>query len=807
MSETVFETMTDTVNDSTYRLDKSWKEGDLTVTRTANWSAPGCHNGCSLLVYTDKDGKMVGIEGDPNSHYNQGRLCMRCLDMLEAVNHPDRLTMPLKRAGKRGEDKWEEISWDEALDIIAEKTHEIWDQYGPESIACMYGTGRNASWQTPYLCYTAFNSPNQGFGFLSGDSCYIPRMAMTSFLMGDFFIADCSQHLKDRYDDPEYVVPEVMLVWGNNVLASNADGFYGHWVIDVMKRGTKLIVVDPKLTYLASRADCWLPIRPGTDGALALAMLWVVINEDLYDHEFVDKWCYGFDELVERVNDPELGFTPEKAAEVCYLESADIIYEAARKFAAAKPGTIQWGLPVDMHPEGLWTAQSITILGAICGNLDVPGGMMISRWANGVEMAYAFGQWNLDGDSTIEKQIGRMEPAASPLHAAGGSVEYQADMMLKAIETNEPYPVKMAFICTTNPIANMGADAPRVYNAMKKLDFVVVSDVFKTPTCVAFADIILPAAMSVERNSIRGWFWPLRSIVKCVTPPGECKSDEDMVLAVSKRIRPEKVEFDNDIEFMNYFLAAAKRTDVYSQGERSGYGNKWPKPADFTFEDLCDQVINWPDDWSYHKFEKGLLRNDEQPGFGTATGKFECKSTLFEIWGLDPLPHWKEPRESPVSTPQLAEEYPFVLTTGARSYEFFHSEHRQLETMRQFHKWPLVDINPEVAAEYGIEDGDWVWIENMRGRCRQKANLDPALPKWLIRAEHGWWFPEQEAAEPSLFGVFDCNSNNLTPQEQLSETAMGAPYKCQICKIYKDEGDSEMTPTEMVVNFGRSIHE
>lgn len=803
MSETLFETFNERVNDETYHEEYRWREGDLTVTRTVQWSAPGCHNGCSVLFYTDKDGKLVDIEGDPRSPYNQGRLCMRCLNMLEAVNHPDRLLYPLKRIGERGEDKWERISWEDALATIEEKTRSIWEEYGPESIVTMYGTGRNVNWQAPYLSYTAFNSPNQGFGFLSGDSCYLPRIATTAFVMGDFFVADCSQHLEARYDDPRYTVPEYMLVWGNNPLITNGDGFYGHWVIDVMKRGTKLIVVDPKLTYLASRADVWLPIRPGTDGALALAMLNVIINENLYDQDFVEKWTYGFEDLRERVQQ----YPPERVAEICYIEPG-LIYEAARKFAAAKPGTIQWGLAIDMATTGVATAHAICTLGAICGDLDVPGGMMISRWAYSIEAAYWFGTWNLDNGSTMEKQLGRVDPPASPVHAAGGAMEYQADTMLRAIETDKPYPIRMAFVYTTNPIANMGADAPRVYRAMKKVDFVVVTDVFKTPTAVAFADLILPAAMSCERNSIRGWWWPLRAITKCAEPPGEAKSDEQMIIDLVRRLRPEKAEYTNDIEFFDWFLQQGRReAGEVKQGSRQSYGNKWPHYAEFDYKELQESVIKWPEDWEYLKHEKGLLRPDGQPGFATSTGRFECKSTLFEMWGLDPLPYWEEPPESPVRTPELMKEYPFVLTTGHRSYEFFHSEHRQQATMRQIHPWPLVDINSDVAAELGIRDGDWVWIENMRGKCRQKANLDPSLPKWLIRAEHGWWFPEQEAAEPSLFGVFDSNINNLTQQDAYGPTGMGAPYKNQICKIYKDGGSETMTPTETVVTFGGFNHE
>ncbi len=789
------------VNKDVYHDEWQWQEGDLTVTRSVQWTGPGCHNGCSVLFYT-KDGKLVDIEGDPKSPYNNGRLCMRCLNLVEAVNHPDRLMYPMKRAGERGENKWERISWDEAYDMIVENVHTIQEDYGPESIVAMIGTGRNINWQVPYLCYSAFKSPNFGFGFLSGDSCYLPRIATSSFIMGDMFLADASQMMEKRYEDPQYKRPDYILVWGNNVLHSNGDGFYGHWVIDCMKLGSKLIVVDPKLTWLASRADYWLPIRPGTDGALALAMLNVVINEDLYDHEFVDNWTYGFEELKERVQE----YPPEKVAEITRVP-AELIIEAARAFASAKPGTIQWGLPIDMAPSGVPAAQAITSLGAICGNLDVPGGMAITRWAYGVEQAYLFGIWNLE-PGMIEKQLGRTAPAASVVHAAGGAQEYQADSMLKAIETDIPYPIKMLWIQTTNPIANMGAAAPRVYEAIKKVPFNVVVDLFMTPTAVACADLVLPAAMSCERNSVRTWWWPMRAVTKCADYPGECKSDEQIIVELGKRLNPDAFPWNSDVELLDFIMNAEEEShqttnptmEAAALSMRRSMG-KWPKAADFNFEELKKRVISWPDDWEYKKYEKGLLRENKELGFNTPTGRFEFACKLFEMWGLDPLPYWEEPPESPVSTPELAKEYPLVLTTGHRSLEFFHSEHRQLKTMREFHPVPLVDINPITAEKYSIKDGEWVWIENMRGKCRQKANLDPSLPEWLVRAEHGWWFPEKEGAEPVLFGVFDSNPNNLTPQGQYGPTGMGAPYKCQICKIYKDDGTEPM-PSEIVTRMG-----
>jgi Anaerobic dehydrogenases, typically selenocysteine-containing len=780
MSKKVQDIIPKDVNQNVYHKEWRWQEGDLTVTRSTQWTGPGCHDGCSVLFYT-KDDKLVKIEGDPNSPYNNGRLCMRCLNMVEAVNHPDRLKYPMKRAGERGENKWERISWDEAYDIIEQNVREIWKDYGAESIVCMQGTGRNIIWHTPYLCYSAFHSPNFTLGFLSGDACYLPRSATCMTCMGDFFVADCSQNLEQRYEDPEYKVPECILIWGNNPVVSNGDGFLGHWIVDCMKLGTNLIVVDPRLTWLASRADYWMQLRPGTDAALVLAMLNVIISEGLYDKDFVEKWCYGFEELSERVQE----YPVDKVAEISWVP-AQIIKDAARFFAQAKPASVQWGLAVDTQVSGIPTAHALASLSAICGNMDVPGGNMIVKLAGNVADGYACGTWNIDPEMK-KKMLGADLPGMHSGHIAATA---HGDTVLKAIESGKPYPVRMLFLQTTNPIANMAAEAPRVYAAMKKIPFIVNIDLFMTPTSVACADLVLPAGMSCERNSVRCWWWPMKAITK-VSSYEEAKSDEQIILDIGKRLAPENFPWETDVEMMTWWI----------QNGKMWPDDAWPQKVEFDFEELTHKVIYWQR-MEYLKYEKGYLRGDKQPGFNTPTGKFELYSTLMDAWGMDPMPYHEEPPESPITTPELMKEYPLILTSGARSWEFFHSEHRQFPTMREFHPEPLVEIHPDTAASLGINAGDWVWIENMRGRCKQKVRLEDTIDPRVVHAEHGWWFPEKQGAEPSLYGVFDCNINNLTQQGVNGPSGYGSPYKNQICKIYKVDGTEKVTPTEVVTKMG-----
>lgn len=742
---------------SFYKKDWQWQDGDLTVTRACQWSAPGCHQGCSVLYYTDKEGKLVKVEGDPHSSVNQGRLCMRCFALPELANHPDRVIYPLKRVGERGSNEWERVSWDEALDIIKENYDQICEKYGPKSVATFGGTGRNATWQYPSQSYKTFLSPNEGGGFLSGDACYTPRLMAMQTLFGANLIADCSQFMEARYDDPRYVVPDMIAIWGCQPLASNSDGFYGHWIVDCMKRGSRLFVVDCRLTWLASRAEVWLQIRPGTDPALALGLLHVVINEKLYDADFVEKWCYGFEELRECVQE----YTPRRVGEICGIEASEI-EEAARKFAAASPLAMQWGLACDQSKHGVAGSHAIAALYSITGNVDIPGSNYI------VNVGYV----QNDIRRSVQRDVGedvrkdRIGDDTTLLRKFGYAPHDLPDAILEALETDKPYPIKMMWVASTNTFANMGAAARRVYEAMGNAEFCVVTDCFITPTAAAYADIVLPIAFGHERNGMRGWWAPIRSITK-VSQRGECKSDEDIIVAVGRKIRPESWPYEDGDDLINYCLQ-----------------NLSTVPFKGTHDDLRQMVLFYQD-IEYRKYEKGLLRPDGKPGFNTATGKIELFSTLFDDLELPPLPYYIEPTESPVSTPELMEKYPFVLTTGQRAYEFFHSEHRQSKYMREFHPDPIMEINPEDAAALGIEEGDWVLMENAHGQAKMKAHLHWGMKKGVVNGEHGWWFPERKGAEPELFGVFESNINCLTTAGDYGPTTYGAPYKAQICNVAK----------------------
>lgn len=745
-------------------MNKEWKQqnsdGSYTV-RTCGWSPPGDHPvGCGMKLHI-KDGKLVKVEGDPEHPISQGRLCVRCLTLPEYVHHPDRIIYPMKRAPEdRGKDKWVQITWDEAMDIIVEKVNGFKENYGAESIIVFGGTGRQACLYYYPLGFSSLQTPNVCYP-LSGWSCYGPRCAITDYILGAGYPEiDFAGHYPDRYDNPAYKVPEYIVLWGKMPLMSNPDGFFGHSLIDMMKRGTKIISVDPRLNWLGSRAAYWLQLRPGSDTALALGLLNVIINEKLYDEKFVEEWCYGFEELTERVQQ----YPVDKVAEITEVPAEKII-EVARAIATSKPTAIQWGLAIDENPNGVQLGHAILSLIAITGNLDVPGGITLGP------PAALLGKWRVETRSQLteelwEKRIGAEEwPALSTALATT-----HPDETLDTLETGKPYKLRMGWFNSSNFITPTNSAAPqRWYEALKSLEFNVVQDCFMTPTAMAFGDVFLPVSSFAEHDGVVLTHFGRNAIfagaINKAFSVGECKSDIEVCMELGKRLNPDNWPWETAADFFTDQL----------------------KPElGFDFEQFREMGVYQPG-FTYRKHEKGLLRADGEPGFNTVTGKVELMSTLFEEWDEDPLPYHQEPPYSPISTPELAKEYPLILTTGARTFTSFHSEHRQIPSLRAMTPDPIMEIHPETAAELGIREGDWVYMENQFGRAKERAHLMPAIKRNVVHATHGWWYPEKNGEEPNLYGVWESNINTLIPHKHIGKLGFGAPFKSILCKVYKAE--------------------
>ncbi|MBW1730870.1 MAG: molybdopterin-dependent oxidoreductase [Deltaproteobacteria bacterium] len=808
------------------------KRKDRKIVRTTTWSAgPGCHGGCGVLAHVE-DGKLVRIEGDPHHPWNQGRLCARALAMTQYIEHPKRLRRPLKRVGERGQDQWQEISWEEAFDIIEKRMKEIRREHGPESVVFSMGTGRDIG---PWICLLAYayGSPNVMFA-LSGNACYSPRIAALDTFQGDYCVFDAGQWFPDRYEDPRFKVPECMIVWGYNIPATCPDNLFGHWIIDLMKRGTKIISVDPRLSWFASRAKYWLQLRPGTDAALAMGMLKVILDEALFDREFLEKWTNGAHllredtgrllrerdlrpggrdenfvawdekgagpvvwdtkELRYDVQDPmpalsgrwevfladgrkvschtvwdafraEVDKYPLHEVEKITKVPAELIAKAARFYAKSKPASIQWGVPIDMTPGITPLCHAIASLWALTGNLDVPGGNVIARFAFDA-VAYALpgaeGVIRLKNREQDRPRIGadRYGPFNRFIWRT------QTDLTLEQIFTGKPYPIKGLWFQACNPLGGIGLDPKQWRDALKRVDFIVVVDLFMTPTA-QYADVVLPAATFLEKDGVRTWWIPLQSINRAVKVE-DCRPDVEINFELARR-------FDPDFRWR----------DIYELFDDI------IRPSGMSFRELQEKGWAFPPEGHpshpYRRHEKGLLRPDRKPGFQTPSGKFELYSSIREEWGLEPLPHHEEPPFTPVSRPDLAKDYPLILSTGRRSPAFFHSEHRMIPWLRAIDPDPVVEIHPDTASEHGIGNGQWVWVENWQGRAKLKAKVSPIVPRWMVMAAHGWWFPEKEGAEPELYGVWESNINLLLPMGAQGKDGLGAPIKHSMCRIYKAE--------------------
>ncbi len=689
-----------------------------------------CHGGCGVLVYV-KDGKVAKIAGDPDCPINHGTMCSKGLASAQLAYHPDRLTYPVKRIGPKGSGKWERISWDEALDAIAEKILDYKDKFGAESIVFGYGTGRENE-AAIYRIANLLGSPNV---LTAGHFCYGPRISTSIITIGTNPIIE--------YEG----FPKCVMMWGNNVTISNPDCYKGEPFSVALDAGAKLIVVDPRFTKPAARADIWLQLRPGTDPALAYGMLNVIVNEELYDKTFVENHVHGWEPFVKRVNEYPL----EKVEEITWVPK-EKIREAARLFAASKPAAIQWGVAIEQQINCVDNDRLLMFLMGLTGNIDAEGGQVLYKTPPIVNVGQ-FGAHAMLPREQAQKRLG-----GDQFRLASRFAIITPKVVWDAILEEKPYPVKVLFFISSNPVMTR-ANAKEVYRALEKVEFMAVSDFFLTPTA-ELADIVLPAATWLEMDYI-GDFWkrhgyilPRRKVVQI----GECLSDHEMLNRLGKRIGQEQFWWDSFEGGLDFIL----------------------QPMGITWQDF-KQMDYLRGPVKHYKYRES--------GFSTPTRKFELYSTILEKMGYDPLPQHREVPESPVSTPELYKEYPYILITGARQPGFFHSENRQVPWLRGLHKDPIVQIHPDAAAKEGIKERDWVIIESPRGKVRQRAQLFAGMDPRIVAAQHAWWFPENK--DPG-HGWAESNINVLTDNAYDGcDPAFGATnIRTLLCKIYLEKKEA-----------------
>jgi thiosulfate reductase / polysulfide reductase chain A len=747
------------------------RDNDVEVKKIICWPSPGCHDFCGLLA-TVKDGRLIDLKG--NKEYCTGPV-QGCGDrrpnLLKWLYHPDQLMYPLKRAGERGENKWERISWEQALDEIADKLKQLKTAYGPETLAVTEGTYRSDMYGIRSRFLNLFGNPGNVNG--PGTVCFCNKIQMRHALAGSHVAGLNFHRAKCIVFNGWNITESSRSLWNNGV--------------KTRRNEVKLIVIDPRRTEVAKNADLWLQIRPGTDCALLLAWLHVIIDKNLYDKDFVDRWTFGFEELRKRV----LEYTPEKVAEITWIP-ADLIRESAIMYAMNKPAIMEWGLAPDtIGLNGVRVEQVRVCLRAITGNYAKGGGETLAGPGPTVDgkMAIRDAMLQLEEKCTPEqrkKQLGadRFKLMTWPgwelineaykktygvsLAMSGHNVDSPQPLVWRAILTEKPYPVKAMITWSSNPLLN-AANTKLVYKALKSpnLELHVVLEHFMTPTAL-LADYVLPGASKLERPACTTYedFGPAFSCgERAIEPLGERRSEFHLFRGLAIRLGFEEYfPWKTEEELADYRLEPVGVTLKKAATEMYVVRSKF---------------------WTYETINP---KTGQATGFPTPSGKIELYSNILEKLGYDPLPYYEEPPESPLSTPDVAREYPLILITGSNFRPMFHSENRQLGMgTREQHPEPLMEMHPDTAAKLNIADGDWVYIETKRGVITQKARLTADIHPEVVNAEGHWWFPEQPAQEPWLHGLWQSNVNVLTMDDPdaCDPLTGGWCLRALLCKVYK----------------------
>lgn len=666
-----------------------------------------CYHSCGTVV-TVEAGRAVKVEGLKSHPLNQGELCPKGEAALSHIYSPERLKHPLKRVNGR----FEQISWNQALDEIADKLSQLKAAYGPQVLGVFSGSIGVENLEMAGLTQrfkAAFGSPN----FFSVESvCYRMRIRTRQITFGKY--------------PTEELDSKLYILWGHNPDASD---FPLKLAMERnMAQGSKLVVVDPRRIPLADKAEMYLRIRPGTDGAMALAMIHVIINENLYDKEFVEAYTLGFDKLVDHIQK----YTPEWAEKITWV-TAEQIRALARLFAGTKgAGIYQGTCTQDQTANGTQSSRAFSVLQTITGNINVPGGWVISP-------RLAFGNVGLkvEGEPLGADQFplffevwGRKSPYG----------------VVTVVPESIPDKLKAFYVVGGNPLMSM-PDSNAFTEAFKKLDLLVVHDMVMTETA-QIAHYVLPACSHLEKWGVAYTynvchclpFLMLRK--KCIEPLHESRSEWWVYTELAKRLGLEALfPWKSEEELVRFEL----------------------EPSGLPFEYLLNEK---PEGGFYQNKVYEMTHNL----FPTPSRKIEIYSDALEHVGFDPMPTYQEPLRSPMSA-ELAflEEYPLILSTGNRNYYYTHSQHRNVKALRDQAPEPELEIGVETAKKYDLKTGDMTLVKTNRGQVKMKARVDARIAEGVVFVPHGW--PDEANA-------------NLLTDVTCRECIMGYPdQKSLLCNI------------------------
>ncbi|HTM08403.1 MAG TPA: molybdopterin-dependent oxidoreductase [Verrucomicrobiae bacterium] len=777
-----------------------------------------CTAHCATIT-TVENGRVTRLDPDPD-HPHGGVMCIKGKAAPELLYHLDRLDYPLQRTRPKGDPDpgWQRVGWDEALDAIAAKLLDIRERYGARAIALAKGTKSGTSvgdaerWLGRLLY--GFGSPNW---VSTTHVCNWHRDTGFSFTFGM------------TLPMPDLERSGAFLLWGHN--PSSTSIVLAHDIVAARGRGMKLVAVDPRRIGLAGGADVHLQVRPGSDGALALALIHAVLEEGWYDADFLRRWTNGtfllhrdsgkpvteadlsrggsneryvtWDEVSDRpaVYDPAAGaaetdrsrpalfgekllrgeegaeircetalqalariaapYRPDRSAAITRVP-AEKAWKAAQLLAHNRPVSMYMWNGVGQHTNATQTSRAIASLYALLGDIDRPGGNVVfpKPKMNPVE-----GREFLAKDAAAQR-IGRERKPLGPPASPGNCASYD---IYNAILDGKPYPVKALLNFGSNTVMS-GADSRLGRKAFCALEFAVAAELFMTPTA-ELCDYVLPAASFLEMATLSNGFEHRRrgklhlQYRQAVVPPlGERRSDTWMIFELAKRLGIGDKFWDGDIDAgYEYELAPS---GVSLDRLKSSPGGV---------------TVEIPTRYEKHA-EKDA--GGKSRGFATPSGKVELYSHRLAAHGYPALPEYIEPAMSPVSRPDIAKDFPLILT-NAKFTTYIHSQHRALPSLRKASPEPLADLNPETAAACGVKNKQWMIVESPKGAVRVRANVTDRIMPGVVCCQHGWWQECRPLDRPGYdpFAHDGANPGVLVGTDLADPVSGSLPHRSYLCRV------------------------
>lgn len=702
-----------------------------------------CPAGCWVKVSFDETGKMSEVRPDDTSPL--GMICTLGEHSADIVYSEHRLKYPMKRKGSKGTYDFERISWDEAYDTIVENLNRIKKESGPEATAIYTGRGsfelamcdvyqpKGVAVSSASSILFPFGSPNtMGVGAL----CYVSfAMIAPHVTMGGMLI--------NMFSDIENA--ELIVVWGANPATDSPPLDYER-ILTARERGAEVVVIDPRRTKTAKATEAeWIAVRPGTDGALALGLCNVLLDEELHDENFADNWTLGFNDYTRYVQH----FRPEVVEDITGVP-AETIRSLARRIAASNGAAPIMYTGLEYSDSGVQAIRATMVLWALAGQLDVPGGRCFSMRDN----IFPINRDGLIANPNENLALGRDR---FPVYSSYRGESHAISLPDSVLHSN-PYKIRSLIILGGSMITAW--PQPEIWRkTFNSLDFMVCIDRQLTADA-AYADIVLPATTMYEINSYMTYGSIFRLREKVIDPVGEARSDYFILAELTRRLGYGHLYPQTEEELLKYVLEGS---DFSPQDVRNAGGTV----------QLETSMMQ------YKKWEKGLLRADGKPGFETPSGKFEIASTILEEHGYDALPVYTEPKEGPIAQPELAEEYPLVFNSGSRVSTDFRSQHHGIPRLFKKRPEPIVTLNAKDAAERGIKTGDLARIRTKRGQVTMRAYVTENIVRGAIDADMGGGGPVGPKAWQNT------NINDLTDLQNYDPISGFPVYKTLLCQVEK----------------------